>query len=92
MSNIFGVVGKSNANPTRWQVDMTPFDLQRMLIDELPFSFLYEVVFRASLAFVAVFLFLKCSGRRGVRQLSLFELVVILTLGSAAGDVSFYHD
>lgn len=71
---------------------MTPFDLQRILLDELPVSFLYEVAFRASLAFVAVFLFLKCSGRRGIRQLSLFELVVILTLGSAAGDVSFYHD
>jgi uncharacterized membrane protein YcaP (DUF421 family) len=27
-----------------------------------------------------------------VRQLSLFELVVILTLGSAAGDVTFYDD
>lgn len=71
---------------------MTPFDFQRILINELPISFLYEVAFRASLAFIAVFLFLKCSGRRGIRQLSLFELVVILTLGSAAGDVSFYHD
>lgn len=71
---------------------MTPFDLQRLLIDEFPFSFLYEVACRTILAFIAVFLFLKCSGRRGIRQLSLFELVVILTLGSAAGDVTFYHD
>jgi len=71
---------------------MTAFDLQRILIDDLPITFLYEVVFRTSLAFIAVFLFLKCSGRRGVRQLSLFELVVILTLGSAAGDVAFYDD
>lgn len=71
---------------------MSPFDIQRMLIDEFPFSFLLEVGFRATFAFLAVFLFLKSSGRRGIRQLSLFELVVILTLGSAAGDVSFYHD
>lgn len=71
---------------------MTPFDLQRILIDEFPYWFLLEVSFRASFAFVAVFLFLKSSGRRGIRQLSVFELVVILTLGSAAGDVSFYHD
>ena len=71
---------------------MTTFDLQRIFINDLPLSFLYEVMFRASFAFIAVFLFLKCSGRRGVRQLSLFELVVILTLGSAAGDVSFYQD
>ncbi len=71
---------------------MSPFDIQRMLIDEFPLSFLLEVGFRATFAFIAVFLFLKSSGRRGIRQLSLFELVVILTLGSAAGDVSFYHD
>ncbi|MCD5996204.1 DUF421 domain-containing protein [Pseudomonas sp. CDFA 602] len=71
---------------------MSPFDLQRMLIDEFPLSFLLEVAFRTTFAFLAVFLFLKSSGRRGIRQLSLFELVVILTLGSAAGDVSFYHD
>ncbi len=71
---------------------MSPFDIQRMLIDEFPFSFLLEVGFRTTFAFLAVFLFLKSSGRRGIRQLSLFELVVILTLGSAAGDVTFYHD
>lgn len=71
---------------------MNPFDLQRLLLDEFPASFLYEVACRTILAYIAVFLFLKCSGRRGIRQLSLFELVVILTLGSAAGDIAFYHD
>lgn len=30
--------------------------------------------------------------RRGVRQMSLFEVLIILTLGSAAGDVAFYDD
>lgn len=71
---------------------MTPFDWQRVLLDDLPLLFTAEVALRALFAFVAVFLFLKISGRRGIRQLSLFELVVILTLGSAAGDVSFYED
>lgn len=71
---------------------MTPFDWQRMLMDDFPALFIAEVALRALFAFVAVFLFLKISGRRGIRQLSLFELVVILTLGSAAGDVSFYED
>lgn len=71
---------------------MKPFDWQRMLLDDFPVLFVAEVGLRALFAFVAVFLFLKISGRRGIRQLSLFELVVILTLGSAAGDVSFYDD
>jgi len=66
---------------------MTPFDWQRMLLDSFPPMFIAEVALRAFFAFCAVFLFLKISGRRGIRQLSLFELVVILTLGSAAGDV-----
>ncbi|KAA0696680.1 DUF421 domain-containing protein [Halopseudomonas laoshanensis] len=71
---------------------MIAFDWQRMLLDDFPLAFLGEVAFRALFAFLIVFLFLKVSGRRGVRQLSLFELVMILTLGSAAGDVSFYED
>lgn len=71
---------------------MEAFDWQRMLLDDFPLAFLGEVAVRVVFAYLAVFAFLKVSGRRGVRQLSLFELVVILTLGSAAGDVSFYED
>lgn len=71
---------------------MTAFDWQRMLLDELPLAFLGEVAGRTLLAYVVVFGFLKIAGRRGVKQISLFELVVILTLGSAAGDMTFYAD
>ena len=71
---------------------MVAFDLQRMLLGEFPAEFLLEVSLRVLAAFLAVFCFLKFSGRRGIKQLSRFELVVILTLGSAAGDVTFYED
>jgi uncharacterized membrane protein YcaP (DUF421 family) len=71
---------------------LTSFDPARMLLKDLPLDFLGEVALRSVFAYCVVFLFLKLSGRRGIRQLSLFELVVILTLGSAAGDVSFYED
>ncbi len=71
---------------------MEAFDLQRLLLDKYPLAFLGEVAFRAAFVYLLVFAFLKISGRRGVRQLSLFELVVILTLGSAAGDAAFYDD
>ena len=71
---------------------MPPFDWQRLLLDEVTLGFLGEVAVRTLLAYIVVFLFLKLAGRRGVRQLSLFELVVILTLGSAAGDMTFYED
>lgn len=71
---------------------MIAFDWQRMLLDEMTLGFLGEVAVRTLLAYVVVFLFLKAAGRRGVRQISLFELVIILTLGSAAGDMTFYED
>ncbi|MES2627189.1 MAG: DUF421 domain-containing protein [Pseudomonadota bacterium] len=71
---------------------MNTFDWQRVFLNDLPLTFLGEVAFRVIFAFIIVFLFLKVSGRRGIRQLSLFELVIILTLGSAAGDVTFYED
>lgn len=71
---------------------MLTFDPARIFFKDLPVAFLGEVAMRTVFAYVAVFLFLKLSGRRGIRQLTLFELVVILTLGSAAGDVSFYED
>lgn len=71
---------------------MRALKISQMLIGEFPLTFLLEVAVRVSAAFLAVFFFLKFSGRRGIRQLSRFELVVILTLGSAAGDVTFYED
>lgn len=71
---------------------MSTFEWSRMLLNGLPTSFLLEVVFRVLFTYVTVFLFIKASGRRGIRQLSVFELVVILMLGSAAGDVTMYDD
>jgi len=71
---------------------MKAFDLHRMAFDKVPLEFLGEVALRSLYTFILVFLFLKITGRRGVRQMSLFEVLIILTLGSAAGDVAFYDD
>lgn len=71
---------------------MAGFDLHKFLINDQPYTFLFEVVVRVFIAYAVVFTFLKISGRRGVQQLSFFEVVVILTLGSASGDVTFYDD
>ena len=71
---------------------MKAFDLHRMAFDKVPPEFLGEVALRSLYTFILVFLFLKITGRRGVRQMSLFEVLIILTLGSAAGDVAFYDN
>ena len=39
-----------------------------------------------------IILVLRFSGKRGVRQLSIFEIAIILSLGSAAGDAMFYEE
>ncbi len=68
------------------------FELDRLLMNNLPYSFLFEIVFRCVVMYVVAIVTLKLAGRRGVKQLSIFELVIILTLGSAAGDALFYED
>lgn len=68
------------------------FELDRLLMNDLPYTFLLEVLFRCVVMFIVAMVVLKFAGRRGIKQLSIFELVIILTLGSAAGDPLFYED
>ncbi|QNE40171.1 DUF421 domain-containing protein [Hymenobacter sp. NBH84] len=72
---------------------ITPFDWHRMLWSEdAPPAFLWEVVLRCVITYLLVLGALRVTGRRGVRQLSIFELSIILALGSAGGDAMFYQD
>ncbi|RKD20268.1 hypothetical protein BCY91_01200 [Pelobium manganitolerans] len=68
------------------------FNLDRLLMNGLPYAFLLEVLLRCVVMYITALIVLKSAGRRGVKQLSVFELVIILTLGSAAGDPLFYED
>ena len=42
--------------------------------------------------FCLIILLLRSTGKRGIRQLSIFELTIILALGSIAGDPMFTED
>ena len=69
------------------------FDARRLLIGEdIPYAFLAEVFVRSVVMFFIVLLVLRMSGKRGIKQLSVFELAIIISLGSAAGDPMFYED
>lgn len=68
------------------------FDWSRILINDLPYSFLIEVVLRSVIMFITLLIVLKLAGKRGIKQLSIFEMVIIISLGSAAGDPMFYED
>lgn len=55
-------------------------------------NFLPETVLRTVLMFIVIMVSLWLLGKRGVKQLSIFELVVIIGLGSAAGDPMIYKN
>ncbi len=69
------------------------FELKRLLIGEqIPYSFLLEVLARSAIMFLVTLVILRMSGKRGIKQLSIFELAILISLGSAAGDPMFYQE
>ena len=68
------------------------FEWDRILLNDSPVWFLLEVAFRTAVMFVVLVIALRYTGKRGVKQLSIFEVVIIIALGSAAGDPMFYED
>lgn len=67
-------------------------EMEQILVGEEGFSFLWEVILRTAIMFIAVITAISILGKRGVKQLSVFELVIIISMGSAAGDPMFYKD
>jgi uncharacterized membrane protein YcaP (DUF421 family) len=63
-----------------------------LLLGSEQWDFLLETAFRTAIMFVIILLSLRLLGKRGIKQLSVFELGVIIGLGSAAGDPMFYKD
>lgn len=71
---------------------MDPLDWSKIFINDLSFSFALEIILRTFVMFVLILTILRLSGKRGIRQLSLFEVAIILSLGSAAGDPMITED
>lgn len=67
-------------------------DWKELLIGSETWDFLFQIMFRTLFMFVTIILGIRILGKRGVKQLSVFELVVIIGLGSAAGDPMFYRE
>lgn len=68
------------------------FEWRRILFSDMPIQFLLEVAFRTVVMFFFLVITLRSAGKRGVKQLSIYEVVIIVALGSAAGDPMFYED
>ncbi|WP_407409910.1 DUF421 domain-containing protein [Acinetobacter sp.] len=67
-------------------------DLQQLFIHDTTFSFGLEIVLRCMLMYLLIIVFLRLTGKRGVRQLSIFEVAILLALGSISGDPMFDAD
>jgi uncharacterized membrane protein YcaP (DUF421 family) len=72
--------------------EMTPFDLERMLLGEIPMAVLFEIVVRTVVMYLYTVGLVRLLGKRGVGQLAPFELVIIIALGSAVGDPMLHPD
>lgn len=68
------------------------FEWHRILMNDASTNFLFEVALRTTIMFITLLVVLKLAGKRGIKQLSIFEMVIIISLGSAAGDPMFYDD
>ena len=72
--------------------EITVFDWHRMFIGDESLWFLLEVAFRTSFMFVYTLVLVRATGKRGLGDLSPFELLLVVALGSAVGDPMFYPD
>lgn len=71
---------------------MNEFDWHAIFISDLSWIYALEILIRTLLMFSLVLIMLRMSGKKGVRQLSIFEVAIIIALGSAAGDPMFNKD
>lgn len=67
-------------------------DWQKIIFGDQEASFLLEIALRTFMIFVLTIIIVRLSGKRGVKQLSLFEMVMIISLGTAAGDPMIYEE
>ncbi len=68
------------------------FDLHRIIVGDLPWVFYLEIVVRTSVLFLFTLVMIRTMGKRSLGQLSIFDFVIIIALGSAVGDPMFYED
>jgi uncharacterized membrane protein YcaP (DUF421 family) len=80
------------ADPGTTDVVTPEFDLSEMLLGDVSWAVLGEIVLRTAVMYAYTLGIIRVVGKRGVGQLSPFELVIIVALGSAVGDPMLYLD
>lgn len=69
------------------------FDLKRIFLGDLPWTFTAEVIFRTVIMYLYALIIIRIIGKRAMgQQFSPFEFMIIIALGSAVGDPMFYPE
>lgn len=66
------------------------FEITRILVADTPWHFLLEVIIRSVFMFIFALIIMRFLGRRAIHQLTSFDLLFIIALGSAMGDPMIY--
>ena len=72
------------------ETDFSPFNWHRILLGEQPPAYLLEVAMRCVIIFCLLLLVMRLMGKRGQNNLSPMQQMLMVALGSAAGDVLLY--
>ena len=72
--------------------EIETFDLHRIFLGDASAWFLLEVIFRTTFMFGYTLILVRTTGKRGLGELTPFELLLVVALGSAVGDPMFYPD
>ena len=68
------------------------FDFHRIFLGDAPPLFLLEIIFRTFIMYAYTIFLLRMLGKREMGQLSVLELAIIISFGSAIGDPMFGAD
>jgi len=62
------------------------------MIELISFGNLLEVVVRTTIIFLVAFIVIRIRGTKQLAQLTLFDILMVIALGSAVGDVMIYPE
>lgn len=72
------------------EFDFVPFELGRMFLGEASLWFLLEIVVRVIIVYVYTILLLRLLGNAGMRNMNFLDYFLVISLGSASGDIMMY--
>ena len=74
------------------ETDITRFDWERLLVGLPPEFYYLEIAFKTLAVFAILLLVLRMLGKRAHHNLRPMQQMLLIALGSAAGDVMLYPD